>query len=679
MNRKFILLSLFLMHIAGFSQIKMLQHRNTMDLIDWTFKKGKYFNAQQRNFNDADFEPVKVPHTYSMDAIESLGYYRGETWYRTKVVIPNLMQKERIFIRFEGVGHEAAVFVNGKKVGKHVGGYAAFCFEITNEVDLNQENFIVVLVSNEPNFKRIPVNDKLFNHYGGIYRPVQIFSTPKMAISPIFYASSGLFVELKALSKTNARLEVRTHISNTSDQKKGVLQLEIKNKEGETVFLNKETVLFTDENQIVTSTVSIENPLLWHGLKNPYVYKIVATISSGEQSDQVVQDFGLRTYDFDANKGFILNNESYRLFGVNLHQEWNDVGPALKKAHHYADHDLMLQIGATTMRTAHYQHSDIVYELANQAGILVWTEIPFVNDYSGRENENAKQQLTELIFQNYNHPSIFVWGIWNEVRANKSPDEPCVLLTKELVELAKSLDPSRPTVSASDKDMISNMGNITDLQAWNKYFGWYYGTYRYMATWIDASHKNFPDRPLAISEYGIGGNIYHQDASKLEKPTGDYFPEMLQTKYHEITWKIFKDRPFLWGTYVWTMTDMGVNVWNRGGIPFLNHKGLLTFDRKTKKDAFYFYKANWNPEPMLYIAERRNTERKEGSTNIKVYTNIKLPILLFINGKKIATKKMISDISILMFENVPLEKGANKIQVMTKDQNLKDEVMWNLN
>jgi beta-galactosidase len=432
-----------------------------------------------------------------------------------------------------------------------------------------------------------------------------------------------------------------------------------------------------DTNQVISSTVEIKNPILWNGRKNPHLYSVEAKLITENSMDPVVQNFGIRTYSFDANKGFILNNNPYRLYGVNMHQEWNQLGPALTESQHITDIDLVDEIGATAWRLAHYQHSDMVYELSDKKGILTWAEIPFVHDYSGREGENAKQQLTELILQNYNHPSIFVWGLWNEVRAHNSPEEPCVLLTKELNELAHTLDKTRLTTSASDKGMVSNMGNITDLQAWNKYFGWYYGDYKDMGTWLDASHQAYPERPLAISEYGIGGNIYHQDASKLEKPTGNYFPEMILSNYHELTWKILKDRPYVWGTFIWTMFDFSVAGWNRGGIPSLNHKGLVTFDRAVKKDAFFFYKANWSEEPVLYIAERRHKERPTNLISIKVYTNLD-EVILYVNGNKTATEKLLSDIHVLTFENIKLAEGKNTITVVSKNKKLKDEVIWNL-
>lgn len=656
-------------------QVAALQNRKTIHLEEWSFQKGKINYVEKFSFSDKEWDVVKTPHTYSMDAIENIGYYRGESWYRTFKEIPSSMQNERIFIRFEGVGHEAEVFVNEKRVGKHLGGYSAFCYEITNFVKFGEKNLIAVNVSNEPNYKRIPVNDKLFNHYGGIYRPVQLFSTPKCNISPTFYASSGLFVELKELTQNGAKIEIRTHVSNTSNLKNAQLEFTVKDASGKLIVSKNEKFELTEADQVVTSALLIKNPILWNGRINPHLYSVEAKLITENSTDQLVQNFGIKTHSFDANKGFILNDKPYNLHGVNMHQEWKQVGPALTKQQHLTDMDLVDEIGATTVRFAHYQHSDLAYELADKTGILAWAEIPFVHDYSGREGENAKQQLTELILQNYNHPSIFVWGLWNEVRAYKNPDESCVVLTKELNELAHKLDKTRLTTSASDEGMVSNMGNITDLQAWNKYFGWYYGKYKDMASWLDKSHKDFPERPLAISEYGVEANIYHQDASKLEKPVGNYFPEMEQSNYHELTWKIFKDRPYLWGTFVWTMFDMSVNVWNRGGVPNMNQKGLVTFDRAVKKDAFYFYKANWSESPVLHIAERRHTDRKTNIITVKVYTNQE-EVILYVNNEKIATQKRASDIQVIKFDNIKLADGENTIRVVSKNKKLKDEVVW---
>ncbi len=658
------------------AQVSFLQSRENINLETWSFRKGRLNYAEKFSILENDWKKIKVPHTYSMDAIEDIGYYKGDAWYRTLVYVPTSMTKERVFIRFEGVGQEAQVYVNEKRIGNHVGGYSAFCFEITDLVKFGQKNLVAVKVNNKPNFKRIPVDDNLFNHYGGIYRPVTIFSTPKYNISPQYQASSGVFVELKELSDKTAKLEIRTHISNTSDKKKAQLKYVIKNAKGKKVLSFVESLDLSGPNHVASSTFEIKKPILWNGRKNPYLYTVEVELVSENSIDKVTQSFGVRTYSIDANKGFILNNEPYRLYGVCKHQEWKEVGPAVSDEQLTKDIELIDEIGATALRLSHYQHSNITYDLTDKKGILTWAEIPFVHDYSGREGKNAKQQLTELITQNYNHPSIFVWGLWNEVRAYKSPEEPCVILTKELNELAHELDKTRITTSASDRGMKSNMGNITDLQAWNKYFGWYYGKYEDMATWLDKSHKNYPDRRIGISEYGVGGNIYHQDKSKLEKPNGNFFPEQEQSYYHELTWKILKDRPYVWGTFIWNMFDFSVAGWNRGGISSLNHKGLVTFDRETKKDAFYFYKANWSDEPVLYIAERRHVNRDSNHVTVKVYTNLDAQIELSVNGKKVAVQDQKSDVNIMKFENVELSEGKNTITVFSSGKPLKDEVIW---
>ncbi len=657
------------------AQISFVKSREHIKLTDWTFKKGNTYKVQHLNETPTDWASITVPHTYSMDAIEENGYYRGVAWYRNKTVIPNTMIGKQIFIRFEAVGREATVYVNGKNVGKHAGGYSAFCFDITKFANVGAENNIAVKVTNRPNFKIIPVTDNLFNVYGGIYRPVQIFATPKSHISPIHFASSGVFVKQQEVTKDFAKLTLETHLQGTANQEAD-LKYTVKDEKGTTVLKKTKSITFTSNSEIIESPLEIKSPILWNGRKNPHIYTVEIELKTENSSDKITQTFGIKTYDVNPKTGFSLNGAAYHLHGVAMHQEWKQFGPALTKNHHQQDLDIIDEIGATTLRLSHYQHSESTYEIADKKGILVWSEIPFVHDYSGREFENAKQQLTELILQNYNHPSIFVWGLWNEVRAWKSPDEPCVQLTKELNDLAHELDNSRLTISASDRGVTSNMGGISDLQAWNKYFGWYYGDYKDLAKWLDKSNKAKPEIGISISEYGAGGNIFQQDITKLDKPFGGFFPEQDQTRCHEVSWKIIKDRPFVWSSYVWNIFDFSVGNWNRGGIPYTNHKGLVTFDRKTKKDAFYFYKANWSKTPVLYIAERRHNERTASNTTVKVYTN-QSKVVLYVNGKKISKKTCSSDINILTFENITLKKGTNQIEVKA-GKTLSDKINWTL-
>ncbi len=654
-----------------FAQHPSLEDREWLFVSQWKFKKGIIYNAQNKEFNDSSWEAVNIPHTYSMDAINAIGYYRGMAWYRTSLLVPSSMANKRVFIRFEGVGQEAEVFVNGQSVGKHVGGYSAFCFEITKAALVGEENAITVKVSNAPDYKRIPVNDNLFNHYGGIYRPVQLFATAKTNIKPNYFGTSGAFITLKDHNVDKANIEIKTHISSTINNK-GTLSIKLKDKLDKIVATKKIALARIPKDTVISTTLTISAPQYWQARKNPYLYNAEIKIVDGQSKDHIEQSFGLKSFEIDPEKGFVLNDSPYRLYGVCMHQEWKQVGPALTNEHHKRDMDLIDEIGATAVRFSHYQHSDITYQLADEKGLLVWAEIPFVHDYSGREGENAKQQLKELILQNYNHPSIYTWGLWNEVRAYNSIDEPCVPLTKELNKLAHELDPTRVTTSASDRGMESNMGNISDLQSWNKYYGWYYGEYQDMGTWLDEYHQKYPKRAVGISEYGIGGNIFQQDISKLEKPSGNYFPEPEQTKYHEITWSIIKKRPFVLSSYIWNMFDFSVAGWNRGGVSNLNHKGLVSFDRSFKKDAFYFYKANWSSEPTIHIVGKRNDKLKGTIQNIKVYSNTP-SLILWANGQKIVCKNCTSENMIAEFKDVLLKRGKNTIKVTDIDEKIMDK------
>ena len=681
MNLKFLIT--FTLITSGWlaqAQVPCVKQRNFVNLTDWVFAKGVIYNAQKPNFNDSDWEKVAVPHTYSMDAIKEVGYYRGKAWYRTNINIPESMRGKQLFIRFEGVGHEATVYVNGKQQGAtHLGGYAAFCYDITQAAKVGANNQITVMVSNAPNYKRIPINDDLFNHYGGIYRPVQIFAAPKCNITPTYYASSGVFVELKKIEGELAKIEVRSHISNSTENPNATITYTVLDADDKAVTEKTQNIAVQGDT-VITETINIDKPKLWNGRKNPYLYSIDINLTQGDSQDKINQTFGLRTFEIEPAKGMFLNKKPYRVNGVCMHQEWQQVGPALTLEHHKKDMALIREIGATGLRLSHYQHSDITYQKADEMGLMVWAEIPFVHDYSGREGANAEQQLTELILQNYNHPSIYVWGLWNEVRAWDHADEACVTITKNLNTLANTLDPTRLTTSASDRDMIAPMTNLSNIQAWNKYYGWYYGEYEDMANWLDEEHKAYPKIPLGISEYGIGGNIYQQDTSQLEKPSGNYFPEPEQTKYHQLTWKVIQDRPFIWGTFIWNMFDFSVAGWNRGGIKNLNHKGLVTYDRSVKKDAFYFYKANWSNEPMVYIAEVRNTERTTARTQVKVFTNQE-KVTLTLNGKKVATKKQSGVMNTIIFSAINLQEGKNIIEVSAqKDKEIiKHKAVWNLN
>jgi beta-galactosidase len=423
--------------------------------------------------------------------------------------------------------------------------------------------------------------------------------------------------------------------------------------------------------QVFNAKLKIKNPRLWHGKNDPFLYTLKTEIfNNGELFDVIIQDVGIRYFEIDEEKGFILNGEPYKLYGVCRHQEWENIGNALLPEHHKTDMELINEIGATSIRLAHYQQDEYIYKLADSMGFLIWAEIPFVNGYKEGADDNALQQMTELIKQNFNHPSIFVWGVHNEVVKGAVVQEP-VELTKKLHNLAKNLDPERYTVAVSNIWWVHDheIHELTDLQGFNQYTGWYGGNPSGLENWIKNYHKKKPDIRTSISEYGAGGNINHQSSDlSPPSPKGKFFAEGYQTYYHEICWAAIEECPHIWASYVWNMFDFSVPEWDRGGIKGRNHKGLITYDRKMKKDAFFWYKANWADSPVLHIAGKRNDTINTSNYIVKAYCNFGAPELI-INGKNLG--KMQSGINSVQFvsKEIILTKRENKISVKARSGN----------
>lgn len=632
---------------------------------DWEFIKTDF----EKDFNSGKhlWEKVNLPHTWNnRDAQTGEGFYRGTAWYQKSLTLNENFADKRIFLRFEGVGHIADVYVNGKFIGNHKGSYAAFCFEITKAVTFDSDNKILVRVNNEAQPDIIPQNHFLFTIFGGIYRPVSLIITEKLNITPTDYASAGIFISQENVSKESAQISLKTKLENKYSGKKSVeIKTIIRDKFGSNV---TEAIMDVDVNPIgileVEQKLTVQNPHLWQGRKDPYLYKVVTQlILEGNIIDEVVQPLGIRYFRIDTEKGFFLNGEPYRLYGVTRHQEWQDYGNALSNEQHKTDMDLIYEIGATSIRLAHYQQSDYIYSLADSMGFVIWAEIPFVNSWSGEESENVKQQLIELIRQNYNHPSIFIWGLHNEIHNKPDNDYP-TQLTKTLNNIAKSEDPDRYTVSVSNiwwilKDPIHYNA---DLQGFNQYSGWYGDKPTDIEKWIVNTKKNYPDIPFCVSEYGAGANLDHQSNDLTPPdPKSPFFPEGYQTYYHEVKWSIFEKYNFIWSTYLWNMFDFTCPLWERGGTKGRNHKGIMTYDRKIKKDAFYWYKANWSDEPVLYITARRFNKRDTEKSNFTVYCNFGEPILE-VNGKVIEGRKIGRTSVHFVWENVELKNGENNIK-----------------
>lgn len=629
---------------------------------------------------------VDLPHTWNaQDALSGKqDYHRGVGNYRKMLPVGEELKGKRLYLRFEGANTVTNLFINQKHVGEHRGGYGAFVFDITEYVNYGKENEVLVRVNNALQLDIMPlVGD--FNFYGGIYRNVYFIITEEQHISLTDYASSGIYLIQDKVSKERAEVTARIILSNFSGTQNASLTLNVYDGTRSILTEQKKVQLTQAKNQQEEISFSMNKPHLWNGKKDPFSYSVEVILSvNDEVKDKVIQPLGLRYYHVDADKGFFLNGEHIQLKGICRHQDRAEIGNALHPMHHQEDMDIILEMGANAMRLAHYPQATYFYDLADKNGLIVWAEIPFIGPggyaeqgYANQPSfrENGKQQLTELIRQHYNHPSICIWGLYNELKTEgDNPKE----YVAELNALAHKEDPTRPTVAASFLGDDNPLNRQSDLIGWNKYYGWYGGNFSDMGSWADRIHQNFPEYKIAISEYGAGASIYHQQEEVKEgAASGWWHPENWQTAYHIGNWKAINERPFIWGSFIWNLFDFGAAHRTEGDRPGINDKGLVTFDRKVKKDAFYFYKANWNKdEPFVYIANRQHTNRTIEETKVMVFSNLS-EAELWVNGKIIGKQKA-NAYATITWENVALKKGRNDILVkaVSGKQSVTDSTAW---
>ncbi len=662
--------------------LSQAQDRRVIPLTDrWHFTGGAVAGTE---IDDT----VSLPHTWNAtDAQEGIPYYRGEGTYEKTFTAPAAWRDKRVFIRFDGVMTTAKVFLNDHLLGEHKGGFSAFVFELTPHLEYGKENTLKVIANNAYN-PDIPPLVGDFNLYGGIYRPVHLIVAPKVCISPLDYASPGIYLVPLQVSGSSAALNVKVRISNaTGREETRSVSLTVLDAEDHPVLSLEEAYTAPAGESTWSKKITLPHPHLWNGRKDPYLYHVrIGLLQDGRITDSETQPLGLRSFHVDPDKGFFLNGTHLALHGVSRHQDRYNKGSALSYADHRQDVDLILEMGVNALRLAHYQQAGAMYDLADSNGIIVWAEIPWVgapagflsetNGYEPTEafRENLKQQLTELIRQNFNHPSILFWSLFNEIQ--NPEDESPVPLIRELNKLAKSEDPSRLTAGASMLDPGENIHDITDVIAWNRYYGWYYGKPEDMGTFLDKTHKEHPRFCIGISEYGAGGSI-HQHTRRLKRPDpfGSPHPEEWESYYHEENMKAFDTRPWVWGTFVWNMFDFSSAFRREGDHYGINDKGLVTFDRKTKKDAFYFYKAIWSDEPVLYITSRRFLFRYHERTDVKVYSNLP-EVTLRVNGQIIGTRIPANGTAV--WEEVALKEGNNAIHVEGEHdgQTLTDDCVW---
>lgn len=575
---------------------------------NWLFKKANEIATTV----PADYERINLPHTWNNKDGQDGGndYYRGTCTY---VKVFNKPEHDgKVFIEFKGVGHTSDVFLNGEKLAHHEGGYSTFRVELN---DLKEENIFTVNVDNSDNDHVYPQKAD-FTFYGGIYRDVNLILVPNEHFELIKDGTPGIKVT-PIVEGNKANVKVETW----------------QNGEGEVTYtLNGEIKKVNSLNGHAEVEFVIENVHLWDGLNDPYLYEVKAAYNG----DEVCTRFGCRTMEFDSEKGFFLNGKSYPLRGVARHQDRIELGNAITLKEHKEDMELIKEIGANTIRLAHYQHAGEFYDLCDEVGMVVWAEIPYITMHMKNGRENTLSQMKELITQNYNHPSICCWGLSNEITAASKVNDDLLENHKLLNDLCHKMDSTRPTTMANVfmLEIDSPIHEIPDISSYNLYFGWYVGELNQNEEFFDEYHAKYPNRVIGFSEYGADCNPqYHS----IKPERGDYTEEY-QCLYHEHIINMIEERPYLWATHVWNMFDFAADGRDEGGKNGQNQKGLVTFDRKTRKDAFYLYKAHWSKDPFVYITGRRYVNRCEDKTNVKVYSN-QDEVSLYVDGNLLESKK----------------------------------------
>jgi beta-galactosidase len=675
--------------IAG----RLYARESTLLNSDWRFQQGdpagvsgQAMSPADPNWIDSNWSPVTLPHCWGIEAaMAGKNYYRGPGWYRRDLNLGAPAADKHYFLRFDAASTVSDVYLNGQLLGEHRGGFGAFCYEITTNMSANGTNLLAVRVSNAPAPDVAPLSGD-FSVYGGLYRSVHLLVTGNDHFGLTDHGSFGVAWLQTSVTNTQALLDVTAQICNATKRTDHLdVVARLLDADGNEVAQAEHTNFIAAHNVTAPDflRVTVPNPHLWNGRKDPYLYQAVVELRRGDEVvDAVTNSLGLRYYWVDPDKGFFLNGQPYHLHGVDKHQDRMGKGWAVSAADLEEDVSLIKELGATVVRCAHYQHPDYFYTLCDRAGILVWAEIPQVdrvNDTVAFEN-TSRGQLLDLIRQNVNHPSIFVWSLFNEIRAG-TPDPHRLL--QNLKAVARGEDPTRPIIAATCTEDLPQMNRIPDLLGWNIYPGWYagWGSKEDFSPTLEKDRYTSRSGGFCVSEYGAGANItQHEDDPKQPKTTSQWHPEEWQAIVHEVAWAQLKARPYVWGTFAWCMFDFAVASRHEGGIPGRNDKGLVTYDRKTKKDAFYFYKTQWSDEPVLYITSRRFTGRTNAVTHVKIYSNC-ATVDALVNGVSLGQKSASGVTNgIFVWNNVSLKPGENQVEARASHAgtNMTDQCSWNL-
>lgn len=701
------------MCVLGFSSVASADRRETDLSRGWRFEFGVAAEAPQSpSFDDAPWQRVTVPHTwnhigeYRLDRTSATNNAQGVGWYRLNFRAPRLRQGQRHYLEFDGVGNLAQVWVNGERVGAHAGAFSRFRFDITAQLRPG-DNLIAVSADNSATMAEgsatadiIPLAGDFFIH-GGIYRGVRLISVDDAHIDLQDYGGPGVYARATDVTPQAAAISVLSRLHNEAATARSVtVATAIRDARGRVVARHESAVSLAAGARSETSqALSIAAPRLWNGRADPYLYSVTVELRDGRRVlDSVTQPLGVRTFRFDADEGFFLNGEHVLLVGASRHQDREGRGWALTPADHAEDLRIMLEMGVTSVRHAHYQHAQEWVEEANRAGLVVWAEAPYVSLASFRDDaptaamvQNARQQTIELIRQNYNHPSIFMWAVGNEIDVRGRGMTPAALtharaLLSELNTLAHDEDPSRPTAYADCCEREPSpagpgrlsMNGVTDLIGLNRYHGWYYGAVDDLGADVDLIRARYPDTPISISEYGAGGAFtQHTDNPEggVIASRGRPHPEEFESWFHERSWLQLRDRPYIFAHWIWNMYDFSSNIRLEGDAIDINNKGLVSYDRRRRKDAFYFYQASWSQTPVLHITGRRYVDRAYPVLDVRAYSNAESATLT-VNGVDVGETTCPDRICV--WRNVRLAPGENVVRAHARigNRRLRDEVLW---
>lgn len=687
---------------AAAARQEAAEARTVVQLADgWRFRQDNTLTgAEAPGFDDAAWQQVAVPHTWNrvghyipdpqthLNTPANIDKTQGVGWYRLSFTPGTEFARKRAWLEFDAVSRVAEVWLNGVKLGGHAGGFSRFRLDATAALRPGTANVLVVKADNSaPAGEKatLPLAGDFFVH-GGLYRPARLIATDDVHVDMLDHGGPGVYASTSSIANGTATVTVRALLRN--DRKgpaRSVAVVKLVDAAGRTVAEKSASVLLpAGRTTTLEQNLIVPDAHLWNGVADPYLYRLVVEVQAGKARDRVDQAFGIREIRIDPDKGFFLNGKPYQLRGVGIHQDLEGKGWAMSEADFAADVAMIRELGANSLRLTHYQWGPAIHELADRTGLILWDEIPLVTLFAqgkgGRSyvRENALQQMRELIRQNYNHPSVAVWGIANEVDFGSSMpsflgdagDSSPLPLLRELDALAKAEDPIRPTTQANCCEGRLFAANVAtpivapeaDLSGVNRYFGWYYGAPGDLGPHLDALRVKRPGQPLSVSEYGAGGSLtIHTDDPRggLPDSRGRRQPEEYMSYIHEDAWPTLAGKSYLWGTWLWNSVDFATTVRREGDANDINTKGLVTYDRKTRKDAFYYYKANWNPAPTVHINGRRYVDRAYRVNDLRVYSNAPQTELM-LNGRSLGTKADCA-FKVCVWPGVKLDIGENVI------------------